>query len=70
MYPVFRKTHSILLPCLIRTKEKMQAVLFLSHLSAIAEQIHVIVIAFVYSGVQTNFLFSTDSREIIYPVCD
>ena len=30
----------------------MKAVLFLSHLSAIAEQIHVIVIAFVYFGYQ------------------
>ena len=43
IYSVFRTTSSILLPCLIRTKEKMQAVLFLSRLSAIAEEIHVIV---------------------------
>ena len=42
---MLQDTTSILLPCL---KEKMQAVLFLSHLLAIAEQIHVIVIAFAY----------------------
>ena len=42
---MFQDNTSILLPCL---KEKMQAVLFLSHLLAIAEQIHVIVIAFAY----------------------
>ena len=58
-----------------RTRDTMHAILFLSHLSAIAiEQIHVIVIGFVILftiriGLAQDYitLFRTDSREIIYP---
>ena len=54
----------------------MHAILFLSHLLAIAiEQIHVIVIGFVILftiriGLAQDYitLFRTDSREIIYPI--
>ena len=52
----------------------MQAVLFLSRLSAIAEEIHVIVnFAFLYLGYKEKFIpfiTRTDSHKIIYPVCD
>ena len=59
-----------------RTRDTMHAILFLSHLLAIAiEQIHVIVIGFVILftiriGLAQDYitLFRTDSREIIYPI--
>ena len=46
-----RRSHARALPLVNRKKKRdCSQSMFLSHLSAIAEQIHVIVIAFVYLG--------------------